>query len=132
MQIEELEFLLLGDNRDQRVHTAISANKPARLSCNGEALDRVEDIVSEGLQKLLAICCSGACPLDMMRVQTAAKVDNLSCKFEEQAAVFFCRVIQVCELQVLEVMCLKDELPQGPLFKLVLAPDLLDSEALKA
>ena len=101
MQIEELEFLLLGDNRDQRVHTAISARKPARLSCNGEALDRVEDIVSEGLQKLLAICCTGVCVLDMQHVQAAAKGNNLSYKFEEQAAVIICRPTQVCKLEVL-------------------------------
>ena len=65
-------------------------------------------------------------------MQATAKGDNLRCKLEELAAVIFCRVSQVCELEVCEVMSLEDKLPQGPPLKLVDVPEQLDGEALKA
>ena len=69
--------------------------------CNGEALQPIYAVVSEGLHKLVAICCTASCLLDMQRVQTAAKGDNLSGKIEELAAIIICRMKKVGELEKL-------------------------------
>ena len=84
LHIKKFELLLFGDNCGKRVYAAISASfKPCLFVSNGEALQPIEAIVSEGLQELVAICCAGACPLNVQRVQAAAKGDNLRSKFEE-------------------------------------------------
>ena len=105
MQIEKFELLLFGDNRDQRVHAPISPTfKPFLFPCNGEALQPVGAIVSEGLQKLLAICCSGYSLLNVQRVQAAAKGDDLRSKFEKLAAVLSCRAIDATQVGDFEVL----------------------------
>ena len=73
-------------------------------------------IVGEGLKKLVAICCTATCPIDVQCVHAAAKGDSLCGEFEDLISVLRCSVrSNVCELEELEVVCLEDELPQRPL-----------------
>ena len=62
----------------------------------------------------------------MQSAHAAAKGGSFRSKFEQQATVISCRVIQFGELERLEVMGLEDELPQWPLLQLVLVPEPLD------
>ena len=89
------------------------------------------DIVGEGLQELVSICSTALCVLDVQSAHAAAKSDSFRSEFEEQAAVIMCRA-QAMKLERLELVGLEDELPQGPLLKLVTVTEILDREALKA
>ena len=67
----------------------------------------------------------------MQGAKTSARIDCLRSEFEELAAVLSCRA-KKGKFEGFKVVCLEDELPQRPLFQLVLVPERLDNEVLEA
>ena len=56
-------------------------------------------------------------------MKAAAGGDSLSSKFDQLAAVGISGLIQVGKSEILKMVGLEDELPQRPLFKLVLVKE---------
>jgi len=68
---------------------------------------------------------------DEERVEASAASDGKACELKQPADGGGCGVPEVDELECLERMTLKGELPQWPLLQLVLVPEMLDAEVLE-
>ena len=133
VQIEEVELCLSRDQCEQRVNAAFSASfEPLLFVGDGEAPELVEIVIGEHLHEFVAICCTGACILNVQSLKATAGGGSLSNEFEQLASVFISGFPQVGKFEVLKLVGLVDELPQRPLLKLIIVPEALDGQLLKA
>jgi len=92
----------------------------------------VDVVVGEDLHELVAVFCSGICPLDMQRVEAAAVGDGQAGKFQECGTISRCRVTQEEYLEILKFGALDHELAQWPLLERVLVSEILNCELFEA
>ena len=88
-------------------------------------------VVGEDLHKLVAVFCSGECPIDVQRVEAAAVGGGQAGKFQDCGFVSRCRM-QVSDLEILKVGALDHELAQWPLLERVLVCKPLNCELFEA
>ena len=67
----------------------------------------------------------------MQRVEASAGSDGTASELKQTAAVGGCGIIEVVELECLQRVALKSELPQWPLLQLVQVAEILNGEVLE-
>jgi len=124
---------LSGEEGDQRCHAFfITPAEPHGLISDGDLAQRLDGAISERLEELEPLLCTGECELDDKYLEATATGGGLSSKFKELVSGGISQSGRLSDLEVFEVWALVQELLQWPLLEAVMVIEAFDCELLQA